>query len=89
MIIIHWDYTDGSELSYIEGRKKKDNFTTCCLDFFNQEEPVDDVRVLRKDGGCISRNNLFLSTSKDLKRGLDIRKLLVGGTFKFILLKCR
>lgn len=84
MITIHWDYTDGSELSYIEGKKKKDNFTTCCLDFFNQDEPVNDVVIKKKDGAYISRMYIDLSTNKDIKEHTNIRNLLVGGALKFI-----
>lgn len=37
MIFIHYDFHDGSELSYEEGLEKlknKESFATCCLDFF-------------------------------------------------------
>lgn len=34
MIIIHFDYTDGTEISYGEGKILKDNFATCVLNFF-------------------------------------------------------
>jgi hypothetical protein len=84
MIKIHWDYTDGTEVSYIEGKALKDDFTTCCLDFFNQEQSCDDVIILRKDGSMISRNNIQLSTDKEIRLGHDIRKLLVAGILKFI-----
>ena len=50
MIEIHWDYTDGTEVSWVEGLKLGDNFTTCCTKFFNQDIITEDVVVLRKDG---------------------------------------
>ena len=50
MIEIHWDYTDGTEVSWIEGLNIGDNFTTCCTKFFNQDVITDDVVVIRKDG---------------------------------------
>ena len=84
MIIIHWNFTDGTEVSYIEGKKLKDNFTTCCLDFFNQEQVCDDVMILRKDGKQINRNHIQLSTDKEIRPGHDIKRLLVAGALKFI-----
>jgi len=45
MIKINFDFTDGTEVSYIEGCELKDNFTTNCLDFFNNDEETDDVMV--------------------------------------------
>ena len=43
MIEIHWDYTNGTEVSWIEGFKLGANFTTCCTKFFNQDVTTDDV----------------------------------------------
>ena len=84
MIEIHWDYTDGTEVSYKEGLKLKDNFTTCCLTFFNNDELADDVIILRKDGKKISRKNIQLSTNKQIRFGHNIEKLLLGGTLNFV-----
>ena len=85
MIIIHWDFTEGTELSYIEAAQKMDNFTTHCLDFFCFDTPVDDVIVLRKDGKGISRNNIQRhSSGKEIRPEHNLRKLLVAGYFKFL-----
>ena len=43
MITIHWDFTDGTEVPYMQGKMLGDNFTTHCLDFFNMDEKVDDI----------------------------------------------
>lgn len=81
MITIHFDFTDGTELSYQEGLLKGDDFTTCCLEFFNQDVDVDDVIVLRKDGHMISRRNINQHTVKNVRLQHDIRKMLVAGSF--------
>jgi hypothetical protein len=86
MIIIHWDFTDGSEVSYQEGLKLKDNFTTCCLDFFNMDKQVDDVIVLRKDGATISRNNIQLHTAKEIRKSHNIHKMLIAGCFNWYII---
>lgn len=75
MITIHYDFHDGTEVSFIEGRKLKDNFTTCCLDFFRLDNltegrtqlgiynpdhiSVDDVMVVCKNGNYISAIELL------------------------------
>ena len=84
MTEIHWDYTDGTEVSWIEGLKLGDNFTTCCTKFFNQDIITDDVVVLRKDGKKVSRKNIQLSTNKQIKIGHNIEKLLLGGALEFV-----
>jgi hypothetical protein len=84
MITIHWDFTDGTEVSYVTGKVLQDNFTTCCLEFFDMNQPCDDVIVLRRDGRRISRNNIQLSTSKEIRPEHNIRKLLVSGVLKFV-----
>ena len=83
MIKIHWDFTDGSEVSYMEGIELKDNFTTCCLDFFNNDLPVDDIIVWRKDGKHISRKNIHLHTTKEIRKAHNIHKMLCAGSFEF------
>lgn len=49
MIEIHWDYSTGKEISYIEGLDKGDNFQTHCIDFFSTESKVEVV-VRKKNG---------------------------------------
>ena len=67
MITIHWDFTDGTELSYIDGLNSVDNFTTNCLEFFNMTEPVDDVFVINSQGKKISRNNIKKHSIKEIR----------------------
>lgn len=81
MITIHYDFTDGTEISYIEGLLKKDNFTTNCLEFFNMDIDVDDVIVVNKSGKIISRKNINNHTSKEIRKEHDIRKMLVANSF--------
>lgn len=84
MITIHYDFTDGSEISYFEGCQKKDNFTTNCLEFFNMTIETDDVVVLKKDGSFVSRKNIYNHTDKEIRKEHDIRKMLLAGSFKWL-----
>lgn len=85
MITIHWDFTDGSEVSYKEGLELKDNFTTCCLDFFNMDIDVDDVIIYRKDDKYISRKNIQKhSNDKEIRDAHNIHKMLVAGYFNWL-----
>lgn len=83
MIIIHWDFTDGTEVSYIEGKLLGDNFTTHCLDFFNMDEKVDDVVVLRSDRSIISRKNICEHTDKEIRDSHNIHKMLIANSFNW------
>lgn len=80
MIKIHYDFTDGTEVSYIEGKQLKDNFTTNCLDFFNQDVNVDDVIVIDKIGNQLSRKLLISNnsnyTNKYIRNYHDLHKML-------------
>ena len=73
MIEIHWDYTDGTEVSWIEGLKLCDNFTTCCTKFFNQDVITDDVVVLRKDGKKVSRRIFNYPPISKLGLGITLK----------------
>jgi hypothetical protein len=84
MIEIHYDFSDGTEVSYMEGRIRGDNFSTHCLDFFNMDERVDDVVVLRSDGAIISRKNIRNHTTKEIRKSHNIHKMLVAGAFDWI-----
>ena len=88
MIEIHYDYTDGTEVSYEEGLKLKDNFTTNCLIFFNTWIDVDDVIVVDKKGNILSRqilmdnsNNKY--TYKHMSKSHDICKMLISNSFNW------
>lgn len=85
MIAIHWDFTEGSEVSYQEGLELKDNFTTCCLDLFNMNIEVDDVIIYRKDDKQISRKNIQKhSNGKEIREAHNIHKMLVAGSFNWL-----
>ena len=84
MITIHWDFTDGTEVSYIEGKLLGDNFTTHCLNFFNQDESVDDVVVLKANGKKISRKNIQQHTVKEIRQAHNIDKMLVANCFNWL-----
>lgn len=84
MIEIHYDFTDGTEVSYMTGKILGDNFTTCCLDFFNMDERVDDVVVLRSDGKKISRKNIQQHSVKEIRKAHNIHKMLVAGSFEWL-----
>lgn len=84
MIKIHWDFTDGTEVSYIQGIELKDNFTTHCLDFFNMDIEVDDVVVIRNDGLKISRKNIQNHTNKEIRQAHNIHKMLVSNSFNWL-----
>jgi hypothetical protein len=81
MITIHWDFSDGTEVPYMHGRLLGDNFSTHCLDFFNNDIDVDDVVVLRSDGAKISRKNIQNHTIKQIRKSHNIHKMLVAGSF--------
>ena len=86
MIIIHYDFTDGTEISYVEGLKQRDNFNTHCFEFFTVDDPASDVVVLKENDDFVSRNDLMLNngyTNKEMRKAHDIRRMLVGGCFKF------
>ena len=84
MITIHFDFKDGTEVPYMQGKLLGDNFTTNCLDFFNMDEDVDDVVVLRSDGCKISRKEIDKHTKKEIRKSHNIHKMLVAGSFNWL-----
>lgn len=86
MIKIHIDFKDGTELSLIEGQAKGDNFTTNCLDFFQIDNPAEEVRIIYSDGSYISRNELLSKQgkycAKQIRKEHNIQKMFLAGTFK-------
>ena len=84
MITIHYDFTDGTEISYVQGKLKKDNFTTHCLDFFNMDEDTDDVIIVRSDGKKISRKNINSHTSKEIHNVHNIHKMFLADSFEWL-----
>ena len=88
MIQIHYDFTDGTEVSYMEGCELKDNFTTNCLDFFNNDEEVDDVIVVDKKGNTLSRKLLMTKsdttyTDKEMRNSNNLQKMLKANSFNW------
>lgn len=88
MITIHYDFTDGSEVSYAEGLELKDNFKTCCLDFFTTDNKADDVVIVSKNGKQLSRNELLTNksklTNKHIRVEHDILKMFKAGAFRWL-----
>lgn len=87
MIEIHWDFTDGTEVSYQQGLMLKDGFTTCCLDFFSNDTQVEDVIVVDRAGNWISKSVLLENTGeytdKEIRHEHNLHKMLVAGAFKW------
>lgn len=87
MIKIHYDFTDGTEMSYFEGLKMGDNFSTCCLDFFTVENPASDIVIINQNGSSISRNELINNegdyTAKEIRQEHDILKMFKAGSFNW------
>lgn len=92
MIIIHYDFTDGTEISYMEGRKLKNNFTTCCVNFFQfsylkldkTNGLAEDIIVLKKNGDYLSAKKLIENKYEfdaEIRLPHNIMKILVAGGF--------
>lgn len=83
MIKIHFDFTDGTEVSYAEGYALGDNFTTCCLDFFTTDQ---DAVVVKKNGEYLSVKEILLNdgsyTKKHIRHAHNLQKLLIAGHFE-------
>lgn len=89
MIIIHWDYSTGSEKSYAEVKQALAShygqlIHTHVLDFFNTSTPVP-VWVLKEDGSYIDRDELRSGqgeyTPRDIRKEHNIHKMLIAGAF--------
>ncbi len=89
MIVINYDFVDGTEVSYVEGLKLKDNFTTNCLDFFSFDIDVE-VEVKKKNGSFISKKFLLdnnMHTTKEIRKEHNIVKMLKANNFIWIFRK--
>ena len=85
MINIHFDFTDGSELSYIEGNKAEAGFNTNCLSFFCFDTK-DDVKVIKKDGSYILKSELLGYsgyTDREIREAHNLEKMLKANSFKW------
>jgi hypothetical protein len=88
MIIIHYDYTDGTEISYVEGLNCDKDFTTHCLEFFSAHYvTVGDIIVMCKDGRYASRNEILAGDKhysvKKIRPEHNLRQMLIAGSFEF------
>lgn len=88
IITIHYDFTDGTELSYKEGciaEEKQESFTTNCLDFFVTWVKADDVIIIDAVGNELSRKILMSGknpyTVKDMRDAHNLHKMFVGNSF--------
>ena len=85
MIEIHYDFTDGTELSYIEGKNCRGAFRTNCLEFFSTSNP--NAFIMKKDGGMMSVQDLLRNDGRFIEREIreahDLRKMLVAGAFEW------
>lgn len=91
MIIIHYDFTDGTELSYGELIRKDlskhdASFTTNCLDFFCFDTNTKDVLIVDSAGNTLSRNSLLseqdlYKVGKKITKSHNIQKMLKAGAF--------
>ena len=88
MITIHYDFVDGTEVSYKEGLELKDNFNTNCLTFFDNDEEVDDVVIISKNGSILSRKLLLENNSnytiKEIRKEHNIYKMFIANSFKWL-----
>lgn len=83
-IYIHWDYSDGTELSYIEGLNSQRSFTTNVLDFFCFDTEAIDVIIMNKNNQIISRADIQNhSNGKEIREAHNLVKLLKANTFIF------
>ncbi len=84
MITIHYDFTNGTEVSYLEGLKLEDDFTTCCTNFFSFNNDKD-VIVIKKNGDYIIKNDLLKFNNgyilKEMRITHNIENMLNTGSF--------
>jgi hypothetical protein len=88
-IKIHYDFTDGTELSYVEGLEAIDlnlSFTTNCFEFFTSDRSCE-VIVEKASGRYISMQEVLANdnfyTRKHIRKAHNLRKMLVAGGFKW------
>ncbi len=83
IIIINYDFTDGTEISYGEAIKTTRSFTTNCLEFFSSDNI--NATVIRKDGSSINVGDLLENKNghclKEIRKSHDLRKMLLAGSF--------
>ncbi len=85
MITIHFDFSNGSEISYIEGKKKGTDFSTNCLDFFSFDNETE-VKIIKKNGEYILKSELLTDnhyTQKQIRQEHKIHKMLTANSFNW------
>lgn len=84
VITIHYDFTDGTEISWGEGVCKEASFNTNVLDFFTTDR---NVVILKRDGSYISSVELLENdpyyTDKHIIHEHNIHKMLVANAFRW------
>lgn len=87
LIKINYDFTEGNEISYVEGKMCRTSFATHCTSFFSFDVEAWDVLVVKRNGTYISRNELLKNngkyTSKEIRHAHNIEKMLLAGAFSF------
>ena len=87
MITIHYDFTDGTEVSRGEGLQLGDDFTTNCLTFFNNDYDYD-CKIVRKDGRYILMSELYVDhdrfyTNREIRQAHNILKIFIANGFNW------
>jgi len=87
MITIHYDFTDGTEVSRGEGLQLGDNFTTNCLTFFNNDYDYD-CKIVCKDGRYILMSELYtdankIYTDREIRETHNILKIFIANGFNW------
>jgi len=83
MITIHWDFSDGTEVSYREGIgliSESKSFNTHCLEFFSNDVECE-VLVMRKDGRTLIKSDLEHIFGKEIRNEHNLQKMLQFDSF--------
>lgn len=84
-ITIHYDFTDGTELSYGEAINCDKDFTTNCLEFFSTSNL--NAVVKKKNGKLLAVKDLLDGKGAHCDKEIGIRhnihKMLIAGAFKW------
>ena len=88
IIFIHYDYSDGREVSYCDALSSdKTIVTTHCLDFFSSDTDAADVIILKKNGEYISRKEVLENksgyTTKHITPAHNLHKMFMGNSFNW------
>lgn len=87
IIVIHWDFTVGNELSHAKVQELIDlndgrTINTHCLNFFTTEL---NAIVVKENGDYISSIGLLVGdsdyTHKEIRREHNLEKMIIAGSF--------